>query len=127
MSSSTYSSNHAAPRSILGGVCATIAAASHVPCWIIRLATLLLAIKLPIITLIIYLVLAVSIHRRRNRLSRNFRELHDQFAFITAPPPNPFSTLINRLANRFAALDQRLADLERTAGQRNFNDRRQPW
>jgi phage shock protein PspC (stress-responsive transcriptional regulator) len=112
---------------MLGGVCATIAAASNVPCWIIRLATLLLAIKLPIIILVIYLVLAVSIHRRRNRLRRNVQQWHDQFSFIATPPPNPFSAMIDRLAHRFATLDQRLADLERTAGQRNSADRRHPW
>ncbi len=104
-------------RPMIGGVCARIAAVSHLPSWMIRVAALLLAFELPIITLIFYGALAFGLHRRRARLLRRWSGLTNRLNRLNTPRPNPFSTLIDHLANRFATLDQRLARLERRSGQ----------
>ena len=104
------------PRPIIGGVCASIAMASHLPVWVIRAAALLLAVELPIIALILYLALSIGLHRRRRRLLRRWSGLPNRLNRQNTPRPNPFSTLIDHLASRFATLDQRLARLERRSG-----------
>ncbi|GAA5263880.1 phage shock protein C [Acidiphilium sp. MT5] len=123
MSSTLYPTHRMPARPLIGGVCAAIANASTLPAWIIRLATLLIALHAPIITLILYLALSIGLHRRRTRLTRHLRGLHDHLSGMAAPPPNPFSSLIDRLAHRFATLDQRLARLERTNRVRDADDR----
>lgn len=103
-------------RRVVSGVCVALAAMAGAPIWVVRLLAILLLLWHPIAAIIAYIAFAAYIRHGRTPFAQRMSALRDRVAPQRAPDaPPPRMPPIDGLANRFAALDLRLARLEARA------------
>ncbi len=96
-------------RSLLKGVCASVAERAGVPVWVPRTAFLIFGLLHWVLAVILYVVLAKMLCPAARRMTVHF-----------SPPPPEYGGV----RDRFSALDARLAELEAATLQQEAGLRR---
>ena len=109
------------PRNaIVRGVCAGLADYSGIEVWIVRVLAVLSLFLFTLPTLVIYLIAAVLLPERPERLYEN----NEEESFWRGVRTDPKQTL-SELRHRFRRLEQRLRKMESYVTSREFKLRRE--